>query len=594
MAGFEREEIEKLLMVLEDQGVLFPEFSLTREENALRILGTGGSSLVYEMTSRSNHQTHYALKVMGLQPHMSVFGDFLTTAKMQRILMEQTDYVVRILAVKKLWIRLTEKGDICDIWENDPPENKENCLYLQLMLMDALESILTRNRFGKIMLRREALTEEAEVLKLGMQIGQALLCAHKNQILHRDIKLENIFWDPQENCYKLGDFGAAKYTQNGNAETLIYSDGYGAPEIQRILTENYDAAADIYSLGITLYLLLNDLKFPGSDGYHSREIQYHPDFTFPAPENASEAVTRVLRKMCAYQKADRYGSMAEVLAVLAEAAEEHADHWEHPVWMDMPTETYREETPISESQTETKQETRAARILRKRATVRVTRWENMFLFLSFTPLFYCVGEIFAAHSLSLAQWQFWLFPTALVLGALFLKTWGLAIPARIAAVGMVVWSGIGIGFSVLHILALVYLLAGIRIPLICLATAGCISAFLPAEQIGIPVRQEWGWILLTVLLAMSHRAAVRPRNRKIDRATSFEHGYVLISWLPFLLVGTGIFFWLRQWIWKLPIPEILQLVHPIRTGLCGYLLYVVQYAIWGVDDQEETEESETE
>ena len=66
MAALEREEIEKLLMTLEDQGALFPEFSLVREENTLSLLGSGGFSVVYEMTSRSNHQTHYALKVMGL------------------------------------------------------------------------------------------------------------------------------------------------------------------------------------------------------------------------------------------------------------------------------------------------------------------------------------------------------------------------------------------------------------------------------------------------------------------------------------------------------------------------------------------------
>ena len=595
MAAFEREEIEKLLLTLEDSGALFPEFSFVREENALRILGTGGSSLVYEMTSRSNHQAHYALKVMGLQPHMSFSGDFLDTAKMQRILMEQTDYVVRILAVKKLWLRLTETGDVTGIWENDPPENKDNCLYLQLMLMDGLESILTRNRFGKISLHHEALTREDEVLKLGFQIGQALLCAHRNQILHRDIKLENIFWDPRENCYKLGDFGAAKLTQNGSAETLIYSDGYGAPEIQRVLSENYDAAADIYSLGITLYLLLNNLKFPGSDGYHAREIQYHPDFTFPAPENASEAVTRVLRKMCAYHKYDRYGSMTEALTALAEAAEAHVEQWDNPEWMDMPTETYREETPVSESRTEPKEESRAARILRKQAAARFSRRENRLLLLVFTVVLYFTADVFAADSLSLSQWQFWLFPAALVLETLFLTAGGLAIPAGIVAMGMVIWSGINTGFSVLHILALIYLLTGMRIPLISMAAAVCLWAFLPPEELGIAglLQEKWGWVLLTVLLAMSHRAAVSPQNEKIQRATDFKRGYVLISWLPYFLVGIGMFFWVRLWVWKIPVPEILRLVHPIRTGLCGYAVYVLQYLFWGIEDDEETEADET-
>ena len=595
MAAFEREEIEKLLMTLEDQGALFPEFVLAREENGLRILGAGGSSLVYEMASRSNHQTHYALKVMGLQPHMSSFGDFQATAMMQRLLVEQTDYVVRILAVKKLWLQLTEAGDVCGIWETDPPENEDKCLHLQLMLMDKLESILTRNRFGKITLRQEALTKEAEVLKLGFQIGQALICAHKNQILHRDIKLENIFWDPRENCYKLGDFGAAKHTQSGSAETLIYSNGYGAPEIQRVLTETYDGAADMYSLGITLYLLLNNLKFPGSDGYHYREIQYHPDFTFPVPENASEAVARVLRKMCAYRKSDRYGSVTEAMTALAEAAQPHAAQWENPDWMDMPTETYREETPVFESRTERKGESRAARILRKRAAARSSKWENALFLVAFGVLFYFAAGIFAADSLSLAQWQFWLFPAALVLGALFRIAGGLAIPAGIVAGGMVIWSGICTGFSMLHVLALVYLLAGMQTPLISMAAAVCLWVFLPPEQLGLAglVQQDWGWFLLIILLALSHRAAIYPQDGKIHKTTVYKRGYALMSWLPFLLVGIGVFFWLRHWICKIPIPEILQFVYPIRTGLCGYIVYVVQYMVWGIIEQEETEERKT-
>lgn len=204
MAAFDREEIEKLLLALEDQEALFPEFSLDREENTLRLLGSGGFSVVYEMTSRRDHQTHYALKVMGLQPHMSSPEDFRAALKAQRLLMEQTPYVVRILEVKRLWIRLTEKGEICGLWQMEPPENEDNCLHLQLMLMDRLEPILTRNRFGRITLEREALTQEDEVLKLAFQIGQALLCAHKNQILHRDVKLENFFGIPGRNATNWG------------------------------------------------------------------------------------------------------------------------------------------------------------------------------------------------------------------------------------------------------------------------------------------------------------------------------------------------------------------------------------------------------
>ena len=595
MAGFEREEMDHLLMSLEDLGYLFPEFSLVRQETGLSILGTGGFSVVYEMTSSNRDRARYALKVMGFQPHVTSSDDFRATARVQRFLMEQTDYVVRILDAKELWIRLTDRGEICGIRENEAPDAEEDWLHLQFQLMDQLESVIGKNRFNRVSLLRKELSREAEVLKLGFQIGNALLCAHKNQILHRDIKLENIFWDPREACYKLGDFGAAKLTRDGSAETLIFTNGYGAPEIERVLTDRYDASADIYSLGITLYLLLNNLKFPGSDGYRFREVQYHPDFTFPAPENASEAVTRVLRKMCSYYKSDRYGSMTEVLAALSEAAQTNATQWDNPVWMDLPTETYREETDTSDPEMETKQESRAARILRNRAETKARRRENTVFLIAFTAVFYLCGEAFRSDALTPDHWQFWLVPAALILETLFLWAGGLKIPAGITAVGLLVYSGVSTGFSALHILGLIYLLAGMEIPLLSLAAAICLRLAFSPEHPWILVfgQRDWGWMLLTLLLIMSHRAAVCPPDKKTFRPVRYRRGYTLITWLPFLLVGAGIFFWLRQWLGGIPVPALVQTVHPIRTGLVGFGLFALQYALWGMTEDDLPEEEET-
>ena len=46
-----------------------------------------------------------------------------------------------------------------------------------------------------------------------------MLVIHNSGYLHRDIKLENIFWDEESRQYKLGDFGIAKYIGDGDAET---------------------------------------------------------------------------------------------------------------------------------------------------------------------------------------------------------------------------------------------------------------------------------------------------------------------------------------------------------------------------------------
>lgn len=117
--------------------------------------------------------------------------------------------------------------------------------------------------------------------------------------------------------YKLGDFGIALKTAEGMASTVAYTDGYGAPEIIRRSDDKYDVTADIYSLGMTLYVVLNRLKFPGSKGYRvNAKLQYEKDFVLPRPETGSDAFVRVIEKMCRFDPDDRYQSMDEVLLEL--------------------------------------------------------------------------------------------------------------------------------------------------------------------------------------------------------------------------------------------------------------------------------------
>ena len=211
--------------------------------------------------------------------------------------------------------------------------------------MEKLEHIVIKSPYKKIKLI-EQLCDEKEVLKFAVQIGQAIKTVHENKVLHRDIKLENIFWDKETDSYKLGDFGIAKLVENGNAQTIVYTEGYGAPEIKKRLKDSYDATVDIYSFGISLYLLLNKLRFPGSEGYYVNRIQYDPTFIFPAPENASEMMTRMIRKMCSYYKEERYQTMAEVLETLRDIMDGKQDNQteRYVVLSDLPSEMYIQDT----------------------------------------------------------------------------------------------------------------------------------------------------------------------------------------------------------------------------------------------------------
>lgn len=83
----------------------------------------------------------------------------------------------------------------------------------------------------------------------------ALLYLHKNQIIHADLKLENMLCCKNKNSYrvKLCDFGLAMIMQDGYCTLKEFSGtlGYNAPEIQKgaKVTEKID----MWSLGVCLY-----------------------------------------------------------------------------------------------------------------------------------------------------------------------------------------------------------------------------------------------------------------------------------------------------------------------------------------------------
>lgn len=162
------------------------------------------------------------------------------------------------------------------------------------------------------------LTQE-NVIKLGIDLCCALELCQRFNIIHRDIKPENIFIS-QFGDYKLGDFGIARTIERTTynlSKKGTYS--YMAPEVYR--EEAYGPSADIYSLGIVLYRLLNDNRAPflpcypapitpGDREYAlSKQISGSP---FPLPRHADRYLASVIMKACAYNAKDRYSNPTEM------------------------------------------------------------------------------------------------------------------------------------------------------------------------------------------------------------------------------------------------------------------------------------------
>lgn len=108
---------------------------------------------------------------------------------------------------------------------------------------------------------------ESTIIKIGVQMAEALAVAHENKVLHRDIKPANILITP-ESDFLLGDFGISSFLvgsiaeSRGTAGTLPYM----APELF-VAPGGAARATDLYALGVTLYELASgELPFKG-DGF---------------------------------------------------------------------------------------------------------------------------------------------------------------------------------------------------------------------------------------------------------------------------------------------------------------------------------------
>ena len=168
---------------------------------------------------------------------------------------------------------------------------------------------------------------EKEVIKLGCDICTALEICAKRNIIHRDIKLENIFVSGFGD-FKLGDFGVARMLENTTGGlSQKGAPNYMAPEVA--LGEKYDFRVDIYSLGIVLYRLLNANRLPFLDterqllNYAERKNAIERRLrgeAFNAPRDASLEMSDVILRACAYDPNKRFSSATEMKHALMSVA----------------------------------------------------------------------------------------------------------------------------------------------------------------------------------------------------------------------------------------------------------------------------------
>lgn len=167
--------------------------------------------------------------------------------------------------------------------------------------------------------------EERDILRLGMEMCQALMICHtmRPQILHRDIKAANIMVS-EEGVFKLGDFGVARVMEGTkSAHTKAGTEDYMAPEVMQ--SKGYFATADIYSLGILLYKLLNNGRGPFlppeggiTESIRMEAMQKRLDGEkIPPPLHGGSSLQKAILRVLEYNPKKRHQTAAEFYSALS-------------------------------------------------------------------------------------------------------------------------------------------------------------------------------------------------------------------------------------------------------------------------------------
>ncbi|MBQ6583148.1 MAG: serine/threonine-protein kinase [Mogibacterium sp.] len=286
--------------------------------NIMETIGSGSYGTVYRIERRDDfgHFEESALKVIRI-PHNpgerdSILSDSESPEAASVYIRGMVEGVVREF---DLMAQLKGHSNIVSYEDRDIRQLDDGITWEISIRMELLTPLNDYIRENKISL--------ADIIRIGTDICRALEFCEKKNILHRDIKPENIFYSEQ-GSFKLGDFGIARQLDATSASTARRGTiAYMAPEVFK--GERYNSTADLYSLGLVLYRLLNYNRlpflpdYPKPITYADKERSYRERMegkTMPPPANADEMLTDTILKACAYKPKNRWQTAAEMRRAL--------------------------------------------------------------------------------------------------------------------------------------------------------------------------------------------------------------------------------------------------------------------------------------
>ena len=285
----------------------------------VRCIGSGSSGKVYELKKKDEYggDFHSALKVISIPSTQKEYEEMESTMSEFAMRSKLRDKVEEISGEYRLMGVLRGHPNIvnCEDQMIIPHENDLGWdIYIRMELLTSLPDYVHENGMTV-----------SEVIKLGIDICSALELCRQNNIIHRDIKPQNIFVS-KYGGFKLGDFGVAKVSKINDRADMVGTYSYMAPEVYKGKT--YDGRVDIYSLGMVLYWLLNERKgpflplgeTPTSAQLADAQLLRYRGEPLPPPKNGNQALKKLVLKATSYDIADRFLTPSEMKQALVLAA----------------------------------------------------------------------------------------------------------------------------------------------------------------------------------------------------------------------------------------------------------------------------------
>jgi serine/threonine protein kinase len=271
----------------------FPAGTVISDDFVIKeVAGHGSFAIVYRANQRSRGNRQVALKVLhrGIQRHLEQHSTFVRNP---------------FLKVQLLCERLRDPG-ICRVVKVGSADNERHYIALEWATGITLDNWLkTRGQ-----------ADPAEVIQVVDQLAGALLEAHRNRVVHRDVKPSNVMIDESEGRDRLKvrllDFGIAKFLDEDDVQInkpRVGTPAYMSPE--QAAGQNTDMRADVYGLAAVAYEILTsrrpvqllDTARPTSDEYMTYLCSNNPIPTAPLasfrpdlPSACNEAINRALER----------------------------------------------------------------------------------------------------------------------------------------------------------------------------------------------------------------------------------------------------------------------------------------------------------